>query len=391
MSYLRMSELDLADKRVLIRQDLNVPFEGGRVSSDARLEASIPTLEMALDAGAKVRVMSHLGRPKEGQPDEVHSLMPVAQRLSELMGREIPLVRDWIDGADTEVDLLLLENTRFLIGEKANDRDLSQKMAALCDIFVMDAFGTAHRKQASTYGVAEFAPVSCAGPLLARELDALGMALRDPARPMVVIVGGSKVSTKLELLQNLSHVADQLVLGGGIANTFLAANGDPIGASLHEADLIPAARMIYREVRDAGGEIPLPVDVITATEISPEAHPEVRPIQEVEDDEKIADVGPRTIAALSKMIHKAGTVVWNGPLGVFEIDLFGSGTEALALAIAECDAFTIAGGGDTLAAIEKYGVQDDISYISTGGGAFLEFLEGKTLPAVEILERRASE
>ena len=388
--FLKMADVDLAGKRVLIRQDLNVPFLDGEVSSTGRLKASVPTLRHALDAGARVMVMSHLGRPKEGSVDSEHSLAPVARCLADLLRQDVPLVTDWLDGVDVEPgQIVMCENVRFNAGEKANDDALAKKMAALCDVFVMDAFGTAHRAQASTEGVARHAPVACAGPLLAAEVEALTAALGSPARPLVVIVGGSKVSTKLELLENLAHVADELILGGGIANTFLAAAGKPVGASLHEPDLLGAARLVTGEINKRGGEIPLPVDVIAATEVSPEAHPEVRPVDEVESDEMILDVGPKTRDKFAEIIRRAGTVVWNGPLGVFEIDQFGGGTHVLARAIADAEAFSIAGGGDTLAAIEKYHVESKISYISTGGGAFLEFLEGKKLPAIAVLEERA--
>ncbi len=385
-----MTDLDLAGQRVLIREDLNVPVADGNVRSAGRIKACLPTLEHALNAGARVMVMSHLGRPKEGQPDEVHSLAPVARYLSELLRRDVPLITDWLDGVTVgEGEIVLCENVRFNEGEKANDEALSKRMAALCDIFVMDAFGTAHRAQASTQGVARYAPVACAGPLLAAEVAALAAALEAPARPLVVIVGGSKVSTKLELLESLAGVADDLIVGGGIANTFLAAAGHNIGASLYERDLVGAARHVERGIRRRGGQIPLPTDVITATEVSPEAHPEVRRVEEVEEDEMILDVGPDTRDAFARILKNAGTIVWNGPVGVFEIDQFGGGTHVLARAIANSDAFSIAGGGDTLAAIEKYRVEDKISYISTGGGAFLEFLEGKPLPAIAILEERA--
>nr|WP_040607593.1 phosphoglycerate kinase [Salinisphaera shabanensis] len=388
---LKMQDVDLAGKRVLIRQDLNVPFANGEVSSAGRLKASVPTIQAALDAGARVMVMSHLGRPKEGQPDSEHSLEPVARYLSDLLRRDVPLATDWLDGVEVgEGEIVMCENVRFNVGEKANDETLSRKMAALCDVFVMDAFGTAHRAQASTEGVARYAPVACAGPLLSAEVEALQAALGDPARPLVVIVGGSKVSTKLELLESLANVADQLIVGGGIANTFLAAAGHNVGASLHEPDLVSAARLIDREIRSRGGEIPLPTDVVAATEVSPEAHPEVRPVTELENDEMILDFGPESRDRIAAIMENAGTIVWNGPIGVFEIDQFGGGTHVLARAIARSKAFSIAGGGDTLAAIEKYRIEDDVSYISTGGGAFLEFLEGKTLPAIAVLEQRAA-
>jgi phosphoglycerate kinase len=384
-----MSDLELSGKRVLIRQDLNVPIDGGTVTSDARIRASLPTIEAALDAGAAVMLMSHLGRPTEGQPDDKYSLQPVADRLSELLGREVRLVRGWIDGVDVSPgDVVLLENVRFLDGEKACDEDLARKMAALCDVFVMDAFGTAHRAQASTYGVAEYAPVACAGPLLVAELEALGKALDDPARPLVAIVGGSKVSTKLDVLDALAGIVDYLIVGGGIANTFIAAAGHEVGKSLHEAEMLETARGLA-----AGGEgraqIPLPTDVVVAGEFA-NVEGATKAVDAVSSDELILDIGAETAARFSEIIADAGTVIWNGPVGVFEFDNFGAGTEALAEAIAESDAFSVAGGGDTLAAIDKYGVADRISYISTGGGAFLEFVEGKKLPAVEVLERRAA-
>ena len=392
MAVLRMRDLDLAGKRVLIRQDLNVPIADGRVSSDARIRASLPTLQAALDAGAAVIVCSHLGRPKEGVFSEEHSLAPVAECVSRLLGRPVPLLRDWREGVQVAPgEIVMLENVRFQPGEKADDEALARAYAALCDVYVMDAFGTAHRAQASTHGVAKFAPVACAGPLLAAELEALGSALKDPKRPLVVIVGGSKVSTKLELLENLSRVADRLILGGGIANTFLAAAGYPVGKSLYEPDLVSAARMVMRTMSARGAEIPLPVDVVAAVEFSPEAHPEIRPVDEVEDDEMILDVGPKNREILAHTLDGAGTIVWNGPVGVFEIEQFAGGTESMARAIAASSAFSIAGGGDTLAAIDKYGIADRVSYISTGGGAFLEFMEGKALPAVAILETRADE
>lgn len=390
MSYKRMTDLDLSGQRVLIRQDLNVPLKDGEITSTTRIDSGLATIKLALEQNAAVMLMSHMGRPKEGHPDSEHSLKPVAAYLTEKLGMDVSLVKDWIDGHDAlPGQVVLFENVRFLKGEKADDEGLSARMAALCDVFVMDAFGTAHRAQASTHGVAKYAKIACAGPLLSGELDALGKALKDPARPLVVIVGGSKVSTKLELLESLASVADRLILGGGIANTFLAAAGHPVGQSLHEADLIPAANLVSKKMAERGAGIPMPTDVITATEFSAEAHAETRTVDEVEADEMILDVGPESRQIIAEIIHEAGTVVWNGPLGVFEIDQFGGGTEALANAIAESDAFSIAGGGDTLAAIEKYNVGDQISYISTGGGAFLEFLEGKKLPAVAILEERA--
>lgn len=389
---LRMSDIDLAGKRVLIRQDLNVPVdEQGRITSEARLRASLPTLRSALDAGASVLVMSHLGRPKEGEPDAANSLAPVAAWLAQALDVDVPLVTDWLEGVDLPAGgIALCENVRFNAGEKANDEGLSRRMAALCDVYVMDAFGTAHRAQASTEGVARFAPTACAGPLLAREIDALSAALENPKRPLVAIIGGSKVSTKLELLENLSDVADQLILGGGIANTFLAAAGFDVGASLHEADLVDTARRIQQKVEAGGGNIPLPTDVVCATEFSVEAHAQARQASEVESDEMILDVGQQTRSRFAAILESAGTIVWNGPVGVFEFDQFGGGTRSLAEAVASSPAFSIAGGGDTLAAIEKYDIEADISYISTGGGAFLEFLEGKTLPAIAALEARSA-
>jgi phosphoglycerate kinase len=389
MTILRMTDLDLAGKRLLIRQDLNVPIHNGHISSDARLRASLPTLRHALEAGASVLVTSHLGRPKAGQFDPEHSLTLVAAWFSQHLGRSVPLLTNWIDGVKLQPGQIVLgENTRFLKGEKDDDEALSKKMAALCDIYVMDAFGTAHRAEASTHGVARFAPVACAGPLLAAELDALGQALRSPKHPLAVIVGGSKVSTKLDLLNNLADVADQLIIGGGIANTFLAAAGYKIGKSLCEMEMLDTARAIQAKIKARGGEIPLPEDVVVASEFSAEAHAEVRPVDEVEPDQMILDIGPKSRARLRSLLKGCGTIVWNGPVGVFEYDSFAGGTKAVAEAIAASGAFTLAGGGDTLAAIDKFGVAGRISYISTGGGAFLEFLEGKTLPAVAALEAR---
>jgi phosphoglycerate kinase len=390
MSVLRMVDLDLQGQRLLIRQDLNVPVQDGRITSDARLRASLPTLKLALEKGAAVLVLSHLGRPKAGQVDTANSLAPVAAWLSQALGRQVPLLPDWIDGADLEPGAIALgENTRFLKGEKDDDEALSRKMAALCDVYVMDAFGTAHRAEASTHGVAKFAKIACAGPLLAAELDALGKALANPRRPLAVIVGGSKVSTKLDLLNNLADVADQLIIGGGIANTFLAAAGKPVGKSLCEFDMLDTAREIRAKIQKRGGDIPLPEDVVVATEISAEARAEVRKAGEIDADEMILDIGPKTRAKLATQLKSAGTIVWNGPVGVFEYDAFAGGTKALAKAIADSDAYSLAGGGDTLAAIDKFDVAKGIDYISTGGGAFLEFLEGKKLPAVAILEQRA--
>lgn len=390
MQFLKMSELSLGGQRLLIRQDLNVPVHHGKITSDARIRAALPTLQLALKKGASVLVCSHLGRPKAGTPDTAHSLAPVAEHLSAALGRPVPLLRDWIDGVEIAPgDIALAENTRFLKGEKEDDEGLSRRMAALCDIYVMDAFGTAHRAEASTHGVARFAPIACAGPLLASELEALSRALHAPRRPLVVIVGGSKVSTKLEVLQHLAVTCDQLVLGGGIANTFLAASGMPVGCSLYEADLVPVARRIREDMRLRGADIPLPEDVVVATEFSEEARPELRPVAEVEHDEMILDIGPLTRERLRALLQRAGTIVWNGPVGVFEYASFAGGTEALAQAIADSPAFSLAGGGDTLAAIEKFGVESKISYISTGGGAFLEFLGGKLLPGVAALVDRA--
>ncbi|MES2884555.1 MAG: phosphoglycerate kinase [Pseudomonadota bacterium] len=387
---LRMTDLDLKGKRLLIRQDLNVPIAHGKISSDARLRASLPTLKLALERGASVIVVSHLGRPKAGRFDPEHSLTPVAGWLSEHLGRTVPIVSNWIDGIDLEPGQIALgENTRFLKGEKENDEALSKKMAALCDIYVMDAFGTAHRAECSTHGAGMYAPVACAGPLLAAELDALGSALATPKRPLAVIVGGSKVSTKLDLLKSLADVADQLIVGGGIANTFLAATGKPVGKSLYEKDMLDTAREILEKIRARGGDIPLPVDVVVAPEFSAEAHAETRKVEDVEDDEMILDIGPRTAAMLAEKLKTCGTIVWNGPVGVFEFNSFANGTKVLAEAIAESPAFSLAGGGDTLAAMDKFKVYDKLSYVSTGGGAFLEFLEGKKLPAVAMLEARA--
>ncbi|MBB09737.1 MULTISPECIES: phosphoglycerate kinase [unclassified Alcanivorax] len=387
MNFKRMTDLDLAGKRVLIREDLNVPVKDGKVTSDARIRASLPTIEHALKAGAKVMLMSHLGRPTEGEYAEEFSLQPVADHLGKLLGREVPLVKDWLDGVDVaEGQVVLCENVRFNKGEKKDDEALSQKMAALCDIYVMDAFGTAHRAQASTHGVGKFAPVACAGPLLANELDALGKALNAPEKPLVAIVGGSKVSTKLEVLESLSDVVDQLVVGGGIANTFLAAAGHPVGKSLYEEDLIPAAKKIAEKVH-----IPIPVDVVTAKEFAESAEATAKKVDDVAEDDLILDIGPQTAHIVAALMKEAKTIIWNGPLGVFEFDQFGEGTREMAEAIADSDAFSIAGGGDTLAAVDKYGITDKVSYISTGGGAFLEFVEGKVLPAVAMLEARAKD
>ena len=392
MNVLKMTDQDLASKRVLIREDLNVPIKEGRVASDARIRAALPTIRTGIEAGAKVMLMSHLGRPKEGEFESVHSLAPVAEHLGTLLNQPVRLVPNWLDGVDIEAgEVVLCENVRFNVGEKADDDALAQKMAALCDVFVMDAFGTAHRAQASTHGVAHYAPLACAGPLLAAELQALGKALGDPARPMAAIVGGAKVSTKLVVLESLSKVVDQLIPGGGIANTFIAAAGYPVGNSLIETDLIDQAKALIDQAAAKGGEIPVPTDVVVGKAFSADTPAIIKPVSDVAEDDMIFDIGPETAARFASMMREAGTVVWNGPVGVFEFDQFGEGTRILGEAIASSDAFSIAGGGDTLAAVDKYNIAEHISYISTGGGAFLEFLEGKTLPAVAMLERRASE
>ncbi len=390
MSVIKMTDLDLAGKRVLIREDLNVPVKDGKVTSDARIRASLPTIKHAMKAGAKVMLMSHLGRPEEGVFSEENSLKPVADHLSGLLGGEVRLVRDYLDGVDVaEGEVVMLENVRFNKGEKKNDETLSRKYAALCDVYVMDAFGTAHRAQASTHGAGQFAPTACAGPLLAAELEALGKALGNPRRPLVAIVGGSKVSTKLTVLESLSGVVDQLIVGGGIANTFIAAQGHPVGKSLYEADLVDEAKRLMTAAKEKGGDIPVPTDVVTGKAFSESTPAETKAVADVADDDMIFDVGPDTAASYADLLRQAGTIVWNGPVGVFEFDQFAAGTRALGEAIADSDAFSIAGGGDTLAAIDKYGLASRISYISTGGGAFLEFLEGKQLPAVAMLEARA--
>ena len=390
MSILRMTDLDLSGKRVLIREDLNVPIDDGRITSEQRITAALPTLKRALEQGAAVMVMSHLGRPKEGTWSEADSLAPVAKRLSELLGREVPLVRDYLDGVDVQPgQLMLLENCRMNVGEGKDDEVLAKKYAALCDVFVMDAFGTAHRAQASTHGVIRFAKVACGGPLLMAELDALSKALDNPKRPLLAIVAGSKVSTKLELLASLVGKVDQLIVGGGIANTFIAAEGQAVGKSLVEMDLVDTAKQIMRDAKARGAEIPVPTDVVVAPRFAADAPATVKKVGEVGDEDMILDIGPDTAKRYAGMIAKAGTVVWNGPVGVFEFDAFGHGTETLAHAIAKSHAFSIAGGGDTLAAVDKYGIENDVSYISTGGGAFLEFLEGKELPAVAALKARS--
>jgi len=394
MAILRMTDLDLSGKRVLIREDLNVPIEHvdgmpGRITSEQRITAALPTLKRALDQGAAVMVMSHLGRPKEGTWSEADSLAPVARRLSELLGRDVPLLRDYLAGVDVQPgSIVLLENCRMNVGEAKDDEALAKQYAALCDLFVMDAFGTAHRAQASTHGVIRFARTACGGPLLMAELDALGKALDNPARPLLAIVAGSKVSTKLELLSSLVDKVDQLIVGGGIANTFIAAEGFGVGKSLVEMDLVDTARQIMRDAKARGAEIPVPTDVVVAPRFAADAPATVKKVDSVGADDMILDIGPDTARRYAAMIAKAGTVVWNGPVGVFEFDAFGKGTETLAHAIADSHAFSIAGGGDTLAAIDKYGVESKIDYISTGGGAFLEFLEGKELPAVAALSAR---
>lgn len=385
MTVLKMTDLDLKGKRVLIREDLNVPVKDGQVQSDARIKAALPTLKLVLEKGAAVMVCSHLGRPTEGEFSAENSLKPVAEYLSKALGREVPLLADYLDGVEVKAgDLVLFENVRFNKGEKKNADELAQKYAALCDVFVMDAFGTAHRAEGSTHGVARFAKVAAAGPLLAAELDALGKALGNPARPMAAIVAGSKVSTKLDVLNSLAGICDQLIVGGGIANTFLAAAGHKVGKSLYEADLVETAKAIAAKVK-----VPLPVDVVVAKEFAESAVATVKAIAEVADDDMILDIGPQTAAQFAELLKTSKTILWNGPVGVFEFDQFGEGTRTLANAIADSAAFSIAGGGDTLAAIDKYGIAERISYISTGGGAFLEFVEGKVLPAVEILEQRA--
>ena len=390
MAILRMTELDLRDQRVLIREDLNVPVQNGAVTSDARIRAALPTIQAARDAGARVLVMSHLGRPEEGVYNEEFSLAPVAKRLAELLGFKVRFEKNWLDGVECAPgEVVLLENVRFNKGEKKDKEDLAKRMAALCDIFVMDAFGTAHRAEASTHGVARFAKVACAGPLLMNELIALETALEKPKRPLIAIVAGSKVSTKLTVLESLLGKVDKLIVGGGIANTFLLAEGYGVGKSLVEAEMIDIARDLLNRSAELKAEIPLPSDVVVAKEFSANAEADVKSVGNVAPEEMILDIGPDTAERFTRLLHDAGTIVWNGPVGVFEFDQFGEGTRTLAQAIARSPAFSIAGGGDTLAAIEKYRVEDDISYISTGGGAFLEFLEGKKLPAVAVLEERA--
>ena len=390
---LRMTELDLAGKRVLMRLDLNSPVHNGHVTSDERIRASLPTIRAALNAGARVAIMAHLGRPDEGHVDSATTLKPIAERLELLLGRTVPLVRDWIDGLP-EIEpgqLVLCENVRCQVGEKANDETLARKMAALCDVFVMDAFGVAHRAQASTHGVAQYAPVACAGPLLLRELAALKLVLEEPVRPLVAIVGGSKVSTKLGVLDALLHKVDQLIVGGGIANTFIAAQGHSVGKSMYEPDLVDNARRLIAQAEERGAAVPVPVDAVVAPELSDEAPATVKPVTEIGDDDMILDVGPQTRAKYAGLLAEAGTIMWNGPVGVFEIEAFSEGTRALALAIAASSGYSIAGGGDTLAALHQFGMTDRMSYISTGGGAFLEYVEHGHLPAVDILEQRADQ
>ena len=391
MSVLKLTDLDLKGKRVLIREDLNVPVKDGKVTSDKRIRASLPSIEFAMKAGAKVMLMSHLGRPTEGEVSEENSLKPVADALSVLLGKQVPLVKDYLEKAPAmqNGDVVLFENVRFNKGEKKNSDELSKQYAALCDVYVMDAFGTAHRAQASTHGVGMHAPVACAGILLAAELDALGKALANPKRPLVAIVGGSKVSTKLTVLESLSKIVDQLIVGGGIANTFIAAAGHKVGKSLCEAELIDTAKKLMADAKKRGADIPVPTDVVVGKEFSETAEATLKKVNDVADDDMIFDVGPETSRAFAEILKQAGTIVWNGPVGVFEFDQFGEGTKAMSYAIADSPAFSIAGGGDTLAAVAKYKISDKVSYISTGGGAFLEFLEGKQLPAVAMLEARA--
>ncbi|MEE4244479.1 MAG: phosphoglycerate kinase [Kangiellaceae bacterium] len=392
MSVLRMADLDLAGKRVLIREDLNVPIKDGKITSDVRIQAALPTIKLALEKGAKVMVMSHRGRPTEGELTTDDSMAVIAEHLNNLLDAPVRLVADYLNGVELNAnEVVLFENVRCNVGEKKNADELSQQYAALCDVFVMDAFGTAHRAQASTHGVAKYAPVACAGPLLAGELDALAKALDNPARPMVAIVGGSKVSTKLTVLDSLSKVVDQLVVGGGIANTFIAAKGHNVGKSLYEADLISEAQRLMEQAEERGGYIPVPTDVVVGQEFSESTPATLKSSSDVSDDDMIFDIGPESAAELNKILAEAKTIVWNGPVGVFEFDQFAEGTKSMSMAIADSEAFSIAGGGDTLAAVDKFNITDKVSYISTGGGAFLEFLEGKKLPAVEVLEQRAAE
>ena len=391
MAVVHMSDLELAGKRVLIRQDLNVPLADGNVSSDARIRAALPTIEAAVEAGAHVMLMSHLGRPKEGEFDAAFSMAPVAEHLGSLLGKPVPLVSDWLSGVEVEAGAVVMcENVRFNVGEKSDDEALSKQMAALCDVYVMDAFGTAHRAQASTHGVGKFAPIACSGPLLSAELAALAQALATPARPLMAIVGGSKVSTKLTVLDALSKQVDQLIVGGGIANTFIAAAGHNVGKSLYEPDLVDEAKRLVEAAQAKGGGIPVPTDVVVAKALDAGAEATIKSVNDIADDDLILDIGPETAKTLGSMLEGAGTVVWNGPVGVFEFEQFAAGTRALGEAIARSSSFSIAGGGDTLAAIDAFGLADDVSYISTGGGAFLEFIEGKTLPAVAMLEARGA-
>ena len=391
MSVIKMTDLDLAGKRVLIRQDLNVPIKDGKVTSDKRIRASMPSIEILVAAGAQVMIMSHLGRPTEGSPEDQFSLAPVAAHLGGLLGKDVALVTDYLDNSPelSNGDVVLLENVRFNKGEKANDEALSKQYAALCDVYVMDAFGTAHRAQASTHGAGQFAPTAAAGPLLAGELEALGKAMDNPARPFVALVGGSKVSTKLTVLDSLSKIVDQLIVGGGIANTFIAAEGHNVGKSLYEEDLVATAKELTAAAQANGGDIPVPVDVVCGKEFSETAEATTMDVADVSDDDMIFDIGPKSVAELCEVIKNAGTIVWNGPVGVFEFDQFGAGTKEISMAIAESKGFSVAGGGDTLAAVDKYDIADKVSYISTGGGSFLEFLEGKKLPVVAMLEERA--
>ena len=394
MAVIKMADLDLTDKRVLIRQDLNVPLKSGVVADATRIMASLPTIQMALAKGAKVMVMSHLGRPEEGEYEHKYSMAPVANYLSALLKQPVRLEQNWLEPEFIPVaagELVICENVRFNIGEKANDEALSRRMAQMCDVFVMDAFGTAHRAHASTHGIAKYADIACAGPLLSSELEALAKALDNPARPMVAIVGGSKVSTKLSVLESLSKKVDQLIVGGGIANTFIAAAGYNVGQSLYEPDLLDTCRQLVEEAKSRGADIPVPMDVVCGKRFAENAEASLKKVEDVQDDDMIFDIGPKSAVQLADIIKHAGTIVWNGPVGVFEFTQFGEGTKEIAMAIAESDAFSIAGGGDTLAAVSKFKICDDVSYISTGGGAFLEFLEGKKLPAVEILEQRAAE
>ncbi|MGH1536591.1 MAG: phosphoglycerate kinase [Gammaproteobacteria bacterium] len=389
MSVLSMADLDLANQRVLIREDLNVPIKDGCVTSAKRIQAALPTIQLAIDSGAKVILLSHRGRPTEGEYNQEQSLQPIADYLTEKCNLNVRLEKDWLSGVELNAgEIVLCENVRFQVGEKSNDEQLAKQMASLCDIFVMDAFGTAHRAQASTHGVAKFAPISCAGPLLKKELDSLQKALHEPARPMVAIVGGSKVSTKLTVLETLLDRVDQLIVGGGIVNTFLAAIGKPVGKSLYEANLVDTAKALLTKAASNNTQIPLPIDVVCAKEFSESARATTKLVDEVEEDDLILDIGPQSSQQLASLMQDAGTIVWNGPVGVFEFEAFANGTEVMAKAIANSQAFSIAGGGDTLAAVDKFGLEEKISYISTGGGAFLEYLEGKKLPAVEVLEKR---